>query len=238
MSAPAPGHAPRAGLHRSLERGLTWHAGALLLGACGAAAASRSAYLAIAAAVSFAALWRWRSAGDPGRRVDFSLPDALTASRLGVLLLALAAMPGLPAEWVLAAFSLNVVLDGLDGWVARRLGQTTTFGAVIDREVDALFVLVAYLYFHMSVGYGAWLLLPGLMPYLNRLLVARLDVPVPVDHKERLARPLAGANFVLLLAAVALPGQAPVILLVSTAVVLSSFGASFRSLARHAYPLP
>ena len=210
----------------------------MLLGACGAAALSQGAVLVLPAAWSFAALWSRGFVPRPGRGAGIALPDALTASRLAALLLTLAAMPGLRGEWVLAAFSFNVLLDVLDGWTARRLGQATTFGAVLDREVDAFFVLVAYLYFHLGAGYGAWLLLPGLMPYLDRLLVARLGVPIAVDHKEPMARRLAGANFILLLGAAAVPGQALPILVLSAVVVLSSFGASLGSLLRHAYPLP
>ena len=35
-----------------------------------------------------------------------------------------------------------VALDGVDGWIARRIGRTTVFGARFDMEVDAALMLV------------------------------------------------------------------------------------------------
>ncbi|KAL0972738.1 hypothetical protein UPYG_G00194130 [Umbra pygmaea] len=37
-----------------------------------------------------------------------------------------------------SAYSISVILDGLDGWMARRLGQTSLFGAWLDVVVDIL----------------------------------------------------------------------------------------------------
>lgn len=147
-------------------------------------------------------------------------------------------MPGLPGAWVLTAFSLNVAIDAVDGYVARRLGEATPFGAVFDREVDALFVLVAYLYLCLVRDLGVWVLLPGLLPYLYRLLVMAVSAPISAHDKERFAAPLAAVNFLLLLAAVSAPAHAELIVGVSIAVVLMSFSVSFTSLYRHVHPLP
>lgn len=139
---------------------------------------------------------------------------------------------------MLTAFSLNVAIDAVDGYVARRLGEATPFGAVFDREVDALFVLVAYLYLCLVRDLGVWVLLPGLLPYLYRLLVMAVSARISVHNKERFAAPLAAVNFLLLLAAVSVPAHAELIVGVSIAVVLMSFSVSFTSLYRHVHPLP
>lgn len=237
MSQRAPGVAPETHAAPALERWLTWHAIAMIAGACGAVISRRSAYVAVPALISFALLWRGRPPELPALRRGVGLANGLTALRLSVVLLATASMPRLGTAWVMAAFSLNVVLDAIDGYSARRLGAATSFGALFDREVDAVFVLSAYLYFHLySIGgLGPWVLLPGVLPYLYRLSVAALSAPVPSERKERLAAPLAAVNFVLLLGAVGLPAYATPILAVSVSVVLLSFSASFWSLYRHAY---
>lgn len=197
-----------------------------------------SGWLAIPAAVSFSLVWRYRV---PSRSLlpgGVGWADALTGARLVVLILAAASMPGAPAEWVLAAFVFNVAVDALDGFVARKLGELTPFGAVFDREVDAYFVLVAYLYFDLDLWLGAWVLFAGTLPYLYRVVASAAPVFVAAGHKERMAAPLAGLNFLLLLAAVAMPAYSSAILAASVAVVCLSFGSSFWSLYRHAYPLP
>jgi len=157
---------------------------------------------------------------------------------LFVLVLVAAWIPRATPEWVLLAFAFNVLVDVLDGYVARLLAKPTTFGGVFDREVDAFFVLVAYLHFHPDGWLGVLALLAGIVPYAYRLLANAVPAVVPAGNRERLAVPLAGLNFMLLLAAAALPAYSSPILVASVSVVCVSFGTSFWSLRRHAYPLP
>ena len=63
---------------------------------------------------------------------------------------------------VLAAVAL--VLDGVDGWVARRTGTASAFGARFDMEVDAFLILV--LSVHVARELGSWVLLIGAARYL------------------------------------------------------------------------
>ncbi len=45
-------------------------------------------------------------------------------------------------RWLLAVAATGaLVLDGVDGWIARRNGMTSRFGADFDLEVDCLFML-------------------------------------------------------------------------------------------------
>jgi phosphatidylglycerophosphate synthase len=58
------------------------------------------------------------------------------------------------------------VLDGVDGWLARRHGQNSPFGARFDMEADAAFILVlSWLVWHHGKA-GAWVIVCGLMRYL------------------------------------------------------------------------
>jgi phosphatidylglycerophosphate synthase len=67
------------------------------------------------------------------------------------------------AGWTAGAIA---ALDGVDGWVARRTGMDSAFGARFDAETDAAFLLVlAVLAFRYGKA-GAWVLLIGLMRYL------------------------------------------------------------------------
>ncbi len=70
------------------------------------------------------------------------------------------------AGWLLAALAaLSLALDGLDGWIARRSGMASRFGARFDMELDAFFILVlAALAFELGKA-GAWVLLSGLLRY-------------------------------------------------------------------------
>lgn len=213
----------------ALERWLTAHALAMVLAAAVCVATGQGGWIALAAVASFTAAWR--SAGSEAR---FGLANALTAARLGAVLLAAAASTFVPASWVLAAFVFNVAADAVDGRVARARGAATRFGAVFDRETDALFVLVAYLHLHLAQDWGAWLLLPGLMPYAYRLTVTMSPAALAPDRKERFAGALAGLNFVLLLGAVAAPRYAAPMVVLSVAVVCVSFVRSFVGLYRHA----
>lgn len=104
-------------------------------------------------------------------------PDRLGAANLVTLaraagaglLAAIALAPGglTPAlTWALAAgTAILIVLDGIDGLLARRQDLTSAFGARLDLEVDALTILVlSALAFGLGKA-GPWLLGLGLMRY-------------------------------------------------------------------------
>jgi phosphatidylglycerophosphate synthase len=57
-------------------------------------------------------------------------------------------------------------LDGVDGWLARRTGMISRFGARFDMEVDALLIQVLAILAWRLGKAGAWVLLSGLLRYL------------------------------------------------------------------------
>lgn len=69
-----------------------------------------------------------------------TLANSLSASRFG--LAALAAWATAVTQWQIAgaAVVLAVASDVADGWVARRFGNTSVFGGVLDHAADATFV--------------------------------------------------------------------------------------------------
>lgn len=60
----------------------------------------------------------------------------------------------------------SAVLDGVDGWLARRTGMASAFGARIDMETDALLIVVLSLLVWQYGKAGAWVLSGGLMRYV------------------------------------------------------------------------
>lgn len=69
-------------------------------------------------------------------------------------------------RWALAGFGLlSLVLDGVDGWTARRSGLASSFGARFDLETDAFFVLALSALLYRSGQVGGWVLTTGLMRY-------------------------------------------------------------------------
>lgn len=69
--------------------------------------------------------------------------------------------------WAAALVSLAAVtLDGVDGWLARRTGLASAFGARFDMETDALLILVLALVAWRHERAGAWIVLAGVMRYL------------------------------------------------------------------------
>jgi len=97
-------------------------------------------------------------------------PNHVTAIRaLIVALLAglmfISARRDLAWAAVIAA-TMAAVLDGVDGWLARRLRMVTAFGARFDMEVDALLILVLAILAWRWDKAGPWVLLSGLLRYI------------------------------------------------------------------------
>src|SRR5262249_59365905 len=70
-------------------------------------------------------------------------------------------------EWLLvAAAAAALLLDGIDGWIARRSGMASDFGADFDLEVDSLFALALALLVYGTGRIGVWVLTGGLMRYV------------------------------------------------------------------------
>ena len=85
---------------------------------------------------------------------------AMTAGTIGE-----AVDPAVAAAAAAAAVAVTV-MDGVDGWLARRAHMSSAFGARYDMEVDALLILVLSILAWQYGKAGAWVILSGLLRYL------------------------------------------------------------------------
>lgn len=68
--------------------------------------------------------------------------------------------------WVVGIGTAILLLDGVDGWIARRTGTSSNFGALFDMETDAFLMLVLSSLVWAEGRAGVWVLLIGAMRYL------------------------------------------------------------------------
>ena len=74
------------------------------------------------------------------------------------------ALPPVAMTAAAVAFAATV-LDGLDGWLARRTRMASAFGARFDVEVDALLIQALAILAWRYAKAGPWVLFSGLMRY-------------------------------------------------------------------------
>jgi len=113
-------------------------------------------------------LWTF-PAGLPGPGVGAANRVTLARAAITMPVFALALLPGTLSEtalwWVIALSTVAMVLDGVDGHVARRTGTQSAFGARFDMELDAALIMALCVLLWRSGKVGAWVLLIGLMRY-------------------------------------------------------------------------
>jgi hypothetical protein len=86
-----------------------------------------------------------------------------------------------PSWAVFAVAVIALSLDGIDGWLARRQGYVSDFGARFDMEVDSVLALVLALSAAVSSGLGPLAILLGLPRYAFAVggMGPALDAPRP-----------------------------------------------------------
>lgn len=69
-------------------------------------------------------------------------------------------------DWHLSGLiAIALLLDAVDGFLARRLNLASKFGARFDMEIDALLLLILSLLVWQTGQAGAWVMMIGLMRY-------------------------------------------------------------------------
>ena len=154
----------------------------LFVGAAGVA-------MIVLAVVVGTAWWRLEMRGGLGAANRLTLlRGGLLALLVGFGGVALADDSEMGAGWPFALALAALMLDGVDGAVARRTGTESDFGARFDMELDAALALVLAILVFAYDRAGVWVLLLGLPRYAF-LAVARwlpaLRQPLPPSQRRR-----------------------------------------------------
>jgi CDP-diacylglycerol---glycerol-3-phosphate 3-phosphatidyltransferase len=109
--------------------------------------------------------------------LPLSLPNLLTSLRIfliPVLVLCFYLLP-LDLRYLASAFIFSIasLTDWLDGYLARRMGQMTPFGAFLDPVADKLLVAVAFLLL-VEAHANALLAIPALVIVGREIVVSAL----------------------------------------------------------------
>jgi phosphatidylglycerophosphate synthase len=199
----------------------------MLAAALAAAVVRHPAPAALLAAPSFGWLL-WRERGRYTAAHGFGAANGVTLLRLTLIFAICLVLHR--ASGVLLGTLVFVIfaLDGVDGWLARRRGLSSAFGAHFDMETDALCVLVLGLELWLGQEYGAWILLTGPLRYVYVLC---LDL-LPSTRGDMPRSKLARRAFVALITGLGLAFLLPrpygtLAAALGTALVLYSFGRSF-----------
>ena len=131
-----------------------------------------------------------------------------------------------PVTLFVGLTAIALILDGVDGKVARATGTSTPLGARFDMEVDAFLILVLSVY--VSMEFGPWVLMIGGMRYAF-VAAARAYPWLNAELPPSMARKTVAAmqGICLLLAA---SGYLPQVM--SLGVVLLALGSLIWSFGR------
>lgn len=182
-----------------------------------------------------------------GARVDalhhFNLANQITWARAAITaMLAGYSLdaPNIPptAEfwWLIAgAASIALASDGLDGYVARRRGECSEFGARFDMETDAALILVLAILVWQTGKTGPWVLIIGGMRYV--FIAVGYGFPIltsslPPSLRRKLVCVGQVVGLVLCLLPVIPGGTASFIAAIALASLTLSFGKDVITLTR------
>lgn len=195
--------------------GAAWIGGALALHGCTPAfflAAIAFAY-GLALARNFASHW--------------SLANVVTSIRLGLVAGVTGALVGQWSAWLWGVSLMALLLDGVDGWTARRRGETSGFGARFDMEVDAAFILVLSLLVWRETDVGAWVVAMGAMRYVfvgASYPFPQLAQPLPPSLARKAVCVLQVAALMAALSPWSSRVPTPTVLALALAALVLSFG--------------
>jgi len=151
---------------------------------------------------------------------------------------AIAASPSSQAAWfVVGAAAAATVLDAVDGWAARRFGQSSAFGARFDMETDALLLLALSMLLKSGGKLGAWVILIGALRYLfvfAGLLWPVLNGPLPHSMRRKTVCVWQGVSLLVALAPITPVAFAVGVTALALALLVYSFAVDVWWLLAHA----
>lgn len=197
-----------------------------LLAVLGTGVAGWGAGLACAGVLAVAT--ERRAAADGVERLGPADLVTLTRATLACAVAALVGEACTGAEVVAALVPLAVLallLDFVDGRVARRTGTASAFGGRIDGEADAFLILVLSVFVARTAG--AWVLAMGLVRYAYAVatwLVPWMQRQLPPRYWRKVVAAYAGIALTVAASAVLPAATTYVVLGVGVALLAESFG--------------
>jgi phosphatidylglycerophosphate synthase len=198
----------------------------VLAGTAGLGAAGWT--VGIVCAVTMATALARGLARHPGDGLGPASRVTLARATLAVGVAALAAdsfTHGTPVALLVTLAAVALVLDAVDGWVARRTGMATELGARFDGEVDAFLILALSVY--VAPECGAWVLAIGAARYLflaGEWLLPWMSAPLPPRRWRKLVAATQGIVLTVAAAGVLPRALAQALLLAALAVLTASMG--------------
>jgi phosphatidylglycerophosphate synthase len=190
----------------------------------------------IACAVTMAAALAHGLARRPGDRLGPASWVTLARATLAVGVAALAAdsfTHDKPAALLVTLAAVALVLDAVDGWVARRTGMATTLGARFDGEVDAFLILALSVY--VAPMCGAWVLAIGAARYMflaGEWLLPWMRAPLPPRRWRKIVAATQGVVLTVAAAGVLPIALMQALLLAALALLTASMTECVRWLWR------
>jgi phosphatidylglycerophosphate synthase len=179
----------------------------------------------------------------PHERLGPANQVTLLRGVLTALLAGLVGEGGAPAlAWTALALALAAsALDGVDGWLARRGGWASPFGARFDMETDALLIAVLALLVWSLAKAGLWVLAAGLMRYAFVAAAYRfpwMARPLPPSRRRQAVCVVQVLTLTLALMPILAPATSAALAAAGLVILIYSFAVDIHWLARHAEPEP
>ncbi len=194
----------------------------------------RMELLSLGAIISFSSLLHRASKSLAKMKPPGGYANWVTGFRF-VLILIGSFLFGVVSKYViLVIMLLAVLLDGVDGFLARKYRESSTFGSLFDVEVDAFFVLLMCFYYYQYEGIEWWILIPGVLRYLSQILVTLLPKPTFKEKKRNYTTIIAVIFFMVLCSGIIMEGTLKYYTLMTGAVlVFFSFSISTAEYIRY-----
>jgi phosphatidylglycerophosphate synthase len=129
----------------------------------------------------------------------------------------------------LGLWSLMVVLlDGVDGYLARKFNHESNFGAQFDMETDSFFVAaISFTLYKLNLT-EIWIIIPGFMRYIYLVLVFVLGLSKKEEILSKWSKHIAVLFFLSLISPFLLPVYLSTgLLIISSICIFYSFGFAF-----------